>query len=100
MPAFHMCWPVLAPSRNSSVSELPRARRRTVARAFSSARPYSVARSSVRPYPSLEEEFRALLAAGADPCAALDSAGNTLLHPAVLNALEELVTLLLSTQVG
>ena len=48
---------------------------------------------------TIEERFRALLAGGADPCVALDC-GGTLLHLAASNRCEELVTLLLSSQVG
>ena len=50
------------------------------------------------PNRSLTEKFRALLAAGSDPRAALDS-GDTLLHLAAGSAHVHLVTLLLSSQV-
>ena len=49
--------------------------------------------------PPLQEEFQALLAAGANPRAALKS-GRSLLHLAAGDAHEDLVALLLSTQVS
>ena len=49
---------------------------------------------------SWREDFQALVAAGGDSCAALDSDGYTLLHIAARRQLEELATLLLSSKVG
>ena len=87
------CCPVLIaqhspPGIRCSATKLPRVRRRKGQKLF-------VAKAS----PSLGKDFRALLAAGADPRAAPKSAG-TLLHLAAGWAHEQLVKLLLSTQVG
>ena len=77
------------PCSNLSVSALPNTQRRLNRRRMHG--PWASA---------IKDEFWALVKAGGDPCAALDEDGNTLLHMAAVNGLEELAMLLLSSKVG
>ena len=81
------------------ISALPRMRRRDEQN--DSAECQARLRRSLE---QLRKDFKALLAAGADPCTTLKAStlrfGSTLLHQAVQSEHEQIVALLLSSQVG